>query len=303
MKVVQLCKAVADEARARMLSILIGRELNVGEIVEVLGMSQPRVSRHLKVLGDSGLVTARRDGRRTFYMASEGEPGLTLIKAFSSLLDGDDIFRMDLRRAEQVVAARAAQTREFFDSIAMDWTGLRKEVLGELDLNAEIVGRLPRIDTVADLGCGPGDLLASLMAKADHGIGVDSAPRMLEVAEKRFADRRNVSLRIGELEHLPLRDWEADVAVLSMVLHHLADPAKALAEAARTIKFGGRLLVAEFDLHDNEVMRERFGDHRLGFDREQMCSLLEAAGFTVRDVESFAVNLGLTVNLFIAVKS
>jgi SAM-dependent methyltransferase len=173
---------------------------------------------------------------------------------------------------------------------------------GDFDLGGAILARMPKNATAADLGCGTGELLARLASKAMKAIGVDNSPRMLEIAAKRFRGNNAVSLRIGELTHLPLRDWEADFAVLSMVLHHLDQPAQALTEAARVLKFDGRLLVADFDEHAEEDMRASYGDHRLGFSRETMLQWLAQARFEVRSVERFPVNRGLAVMLYEAVK-
>lgn len=302
MEILKYCKALGDETRARLVNVLLRYELNVGEIVQLMDMGQSRISRHLKILADSELVECRRDGLWAFYRASDAGVGRAFLDGIGPLLDGEPVFEKDLARAERVIRERTAQTRQFFDSIADEWDRLNSEVFGDLDLRGEVIGRMPQCESAADLGCGSGELLALMAAKASTVIGVDNAPKMLELAEERFQGDARMSLRIGELSHLPLRDGEADCAVVSLVLHHLARPIEALTEAQRILDSGGRLLVAEFDKHNNEVMRTDYGDRQLGIDKDQMLEWLEKAGFTVSEVTEYNVNMGLAVVLYEAVK-
>jgi ArsR family transcriptional regulator len=301
-RLVTYCKALGDPSRVRLMHVLLRHELNVGEIVQALGLGQSRVSRHLKVLVDSGLLELRREGLWSYYRAAEQGEGRAFLNAALPLLAHEPDLARDLEEAAAVVRERATATRRFFDAIAPEWDRLQRDVLGDFDLGGAILARMPKNATAADLGCGTGELLARLASKAMKAIGVDNSPRMLEIAAKRFRGNNAVSLRIGELTHLPLRDWEADFAVLSMVLHHLDQPAQALTEAARVLKFDGRLLVADFDEHAEEDMRASYGDHRLGFSRETMLQWLAQARFEVRSVERFPVNRGLAVMLYEAVK-
>ncbi|WP_147820380.1 ArsR/SmtB family transcription factor [Salidesulfovibrio onnuriiensis] len=302
MEILKFCKAVGDETRARLMNVLLRYELNVGEIVQLMDMGQSRISRHLKILAESDLVDCRRDGLWAFYRASDSGMGRRFLDGVAPLLDGEPMFEKDLARAERVIRERTAQTRQFFDSIADEWDRLNSEVFGDLDLRGEVIGRMPQCKIAADLGCGSGELLALMASKAGTVIGVDNAPKMLELAEERFLGDARMSLRIGELSHLPLRDGETDCAVVSLVLHHLARPQEALVEAERILRPGGRLLVAEFDKHTNEIMRTDYGDRQLGIGKDQMLGWLEGAGFTVSEVTEYNVNMGLTVILYEAVK-
>ena len=171
-------------------------------------------------------------------------------------------------------------------------------MLGDLDLSGLVAGALPPCQAVADLGCGTGALLARLRERAELAIGVDNSARMLDMAGTRLAGQAGVSLRLGELTHLPLRDGEVQAAVLSMVLHHLPEPDAALAEAARVIAPGGTLVVAELDSHEAEDMREIHGDYRLGFSVPDLTALVAGAGFTLQAHKRIAVNKGLYVLLF-----
>ncbi|MBG0791096.1 MAG: metalloregulator ArsR/SmtB family transcription factor [Desulfovibrionaceae bacterium] len=302
MEIIKYCKALADETRARLVNVLLEHELNVGEIVQVMAMGQSRISRHLKILSESGLVEVRREGLWAFYRASDEGPGRTFLDGVSALLSEEDEFRRDRNRAEKVIRERTAATRRFFDDIASEWDRMTAEVLGDLDLGREIGKRLSPCACAADIGCGTGDMLEILAGTAESVIGVDNSPRMLELAEERFSGDARMSLRIGDLTHLPLRDGEADCTVISLVLHHLPRPLDALVETGRVLKVGGRLLIAEFDQHENERMRTEYGDRRLGIPRVKMRSWLEQARFDVRSVTEFSVNMGLVVVLYEAEK-
>lgn len=306
MELVRYCKALSDETRVRLMALLMRHELNVGEIVQAVAMGQSRVSRHLKILLDAGLVEVRRDGLWAFYSAvDDGRPRVFLDGA-SAMLEDEVVIGTDLARAEEVLRERVESTREFFDAVAENWDSLARDVLGDLNLASEITGRLGQVKVAADLGCGSGDLLAELAEKSLQVIGVDNSQKMLDTARTRFASdhklSQRISLRIGELPHLPLRDWEADFAVLSMVLHHLSNPEIAISEAGRVLKMGGKLVVADFDRHTNETMRTVYGDHRLGIAQSEMEGWLARARFNVQNVAVHPVNMGLSVLVYECVR-
>lgn len=292
---IEAYKALADEGRIRLLNVLLDRELSVSELVKVLDMSQPSVSRHLKILASAGFLNPRRDGRFTFYCADTGGEQAILIESFSRMAAADGGLARDQDRADQAIAERKALTQRFFDEVGEKWSDLRNEILGGVDLGQEVLSRMTRPKLAVDLGCGTGDLLAAMREKASRVVGVDNSTRMLEAASRRFENDPSVRLRHGELEHLPLGDSEADFAVLSLVLHHLPDPQAALNEASRILALNGRLVVIDFDRHENEALRERYGDHRLGFSAEEMDDLLDKAGFVPSVTKEYPVNQGLTV--------
>jgi len=295
MDLLRMHKALADETRLRLMAVLLGFELNVGELVGVFGMGQPRISRHLKILAEAGLVECRREGLWAFYRAAASGDARRFLDSHAVFLNAIPQFAQDAEHALSAVRERVLATRRFFDAVAVQWRDLSREVLGDFDLAEELAGRLHPGMIAADLGCGPGELLARLAANARQVIGVDGSPRMLELAAARLPDRPNVSLRLGELEHLPLREAEAQAVTLSLVLHHVNDPQAALAEARRVLAPGGVLLVAEFDRHDNEAMRVKYGDARLGVERQMLYDWLQTAGFALRRMDAFPVNQGLTV--------
>jgi ArsR family transcriptional regulator len=295
MDLLRIHKALADETRLRLTAVLLAFELNVGELVGVFGMGQPRISRHLKVLADAGLVECRREGLWAFYRAAGQGEGRRFLDRVAPLFADMPQHAQDAERALSAVRERAQATRRFFDAVAGQWRDLSREVLGDFDLAEELAGRLHPGMIAADLGCGPGELVARLAETARQVIGVDGSPRMLELAAARLADRPNVSLRLGELEHLPLREGEAQAVTLSLVLHHVNDPQAALAEARRVLAPGGVLLVAEFDRHGNEAMRVKYGDARLGVDQKTLYDWLQTAGFAPRRMDAYPVNQGLKV--------
>jgi ArsR family transcriptional regulator len=303
MKAINFFKALSDETRLRLLHLFLHYELNVNEIVTVMGMGQSRISRHLKILVDSHLLTSRRDGLWTFYSAVTEGDGHGFIEAVKYLFRQDAVFAEDLEEARRVLEERSKETVRFFDSIAEDWEKLKREIIGNVDLNRLILENVPDSDTAVDLGCGTGDLLEALKEKANRVIGVEKSPRMLDAARRRFAGPgNNFDLRMGELEHLPLREGEADLAVISMVLHHLPEPAKALREVHRVLKKGNAFILVDLLSHELEGMRERFGDRWLGFSKEETGKWLKNAGFKIEKTEYFDLKKNLKGFIVVSVK-
>ncbi len=302
MEILKFSKALSDEIRIRLLAMLRDNELNVGEVVQVLGMSQPRVSRHLKILHESGLLESRREGLWNFYRLASSGSGNRFAQSIGWLIENDPEIEADKRRVAEVLAERNMETRKFFDEIAEDWERLQRDVFGDFNLNDELLGAVGQCSIGVDLGCGNGSLLGDMLRRCKNVIGVDSSPKMLELAGERIGSNSDVSLRIGELTHLPLRDWEADFVVISMVLHHLPSPEKAVAEAARTLSSGGKLVIADFLMHSNEKMRTQYGDRRLGFTEEELSGWMKDAGLCSVEIRRFPVNEGLTVLVCISEK-
>jgi len=304
MSPVNLFKALSDETRLRLLNLSLHHELNVNEIVRILDMGQSRISHHLKILTESGLITHRRDGLWTFYSAVSEGRGADFIQSVRYLFDLNGIYRKDLETAEIMIAERSKRTTRFFDTVADSWERLKKEIIGDLDMNRMILDSLPEVEIMVDLGCGTGDLLPVLKRKADRVIGVEKSVRMLQEARKKYGtDPGRIDIRIGELEHLPLRDGEADAAVTNMVLHHLPEPRKALLEANRILKTGGLFLIVDLMQHEDESLREGFGDHWLGFSPDLIEKWLEESGFGLEESGRFALNKGLEGFILRSVKN
>ena len=294
MSIVNYFKALSDETRMRLLNLSIHFELNVNEITTILNMGQSRISRHLKILTDCGLLTFRRDGLWIFYSAAiEGE-GFDFIQSIKHLLNHNSLFDEDKKAAKKCILERSKKTTRFFDAMHNNWERLKKDIIGDFDLNAKILSTLPPSGAVADLGCGTGDLLPLLKTKTSYVIGVEKSVRMIEEARKHYdPDRDGIEIRIGELEHLPLRDEEADIALMNLVLHHLAEPKKAIKEVYRILKPEGSFFIFDLLLHRDESMRNKYGDLWLGFSLKDLENWLKDSGFHSYEVEHFNLKKGL----------
>jgi len=294
MKIVSIFKALSDETRLRLVHLSMHYELNVNEIVSILGMGQSRISRHLKILTECNLLTYRKDGLWTFYSAATEGEGYTFIQSIRYLFDKDRIFQDDIHHAKRLLEEQEIEKVRFFDAIAEDWEKLKREIIGDVNLNGMILENIRRPGVIADLGCGTGDLLDALKQKATRVIGVEKSPKMLESARRRFsADKGNVELRIGELEHLPIREEEADMAIINMVLHHLPEPIRAIKEASRILKKGDTFIIVDLVTHQQESMRERFGDRWLGFAVTDIQKWLESGDFKPETTHYFDLKKGL----------
>jgi ArsR family transcriptional regulator len=296
-------RALSDKTRVRLLNVLGQKELNVNEIVKILDIGQSRVSHHLRILSESGLVTSRRDGLWAFYSQVQKGPAKAFIQAIQFLLDGDKELAEDLARSKDVLWQRQIETVGFFDSVACDWDRMQRDVIGDVDVTGEILKRIEKCGIAVDLGCGTGRFMTELKAKADTIIGVDRSPKMLNEALKHLSQiKGNFELRIGELEHLPLRDSEADVAVTNFVLHHLASPAEGIHEAFRVLKENGSFIVVDFDKHANEDMRKKYKDRWLGFSKADLEQWLMEAGFKLASATQLDLRQGLKSLLYVGVK-
>lgn len=274
--------ALADPTRARLLLLLEGQELNVGELCAVLQLPQSTVSRHLKVLANEGWVVSRADGTTRWYrlaggLSAEAERLWGVVREqVAAAVDAEE----DAARLRSVIAARRSRSREFFSSAAGDWDALRAELFGERPELAALPALLDGGWTVGDLGCGTGPLAAALAPFVRRVVAVDESEAMLAAARERLSalGARNVELREGALEELPVGDAELDAAVLSLVLPYTPEPGRVLAEAARALRAGGRLLVVDLMPHGREEYRERMGHVWLGFAAGPMTRWLEDAG-------------------------
>jgi SAM-dependent methyltransferase len=296
-------KALADETRIRILNLLRDQELSVNEIAGILEMGQSRISRHLKILTDRGFLACRRDGLWAFYTVPPKGDGRRLLDAFGFLLKNQPDLRSDRGRARKIMDERSAVSARFFNSLAGDWDRIKREILGPLDIYREIEEWIPSGGVVADLGCGTGGLLLSIGEKVRRAIGVDNSPKMLEQARRRFVGQsERIEIRMGELEHLPLRDQEVDAVVINMVLHHLPSPLEGFAEANRALKPGGTLVVTDFIKHSREQMRSRFGDRWLGFRPDELTAWFHEAGFSVKNTKRLPVKGGLELQIYCSQK-
>lgn len=279
--------ALADPTRCRMLLLLDGHELTVGELCDVVQLPQSTVSRQLKTLADAGWVVSRRDGTSRYYsLTLATDDSRTLWRLTRAQLEGKSATEQDLRRLERVLSERRTASEHFFASSAGQWDKLRDELFGADFTLRALAGLLDDEWVVADLGCGTGSMAALVAPHVKQVIGVDASDEMLEAARQRMAVRKNVALRRGSLESLPIDTASVDAAMLMLVLHHLPTPAVALAEAGRILKPGGRVLIVDMAPHEKEEYRQQMGHVWLGFSEPQVKNMLTTAGFTRVDVHA-----------------
>jgi len=303
MNIVKIFKALADETRLRVFCLLLYHEFNVNEMVQAMDMGQSRISRHLKILAESGLISSRRDGSFVYYHGVINEENKALIDFLQLHIDVEAEIQTDLDRAEAIFLERKTRTARFFSRVAEYWEHLKESIFGEIDINSLIADKAGSGEVLVDLGCGTGELIMALHHKANQVIGIDSSPHMLEqAAGKLRSNGHNVELRLGELEHLPMGDNAANIAVVNMVLHHLSVPAAGIREAYRILKPGGTFIIVDFDKHSQEWVRDRFGGPWMGFKPDDIEQWLNDAGFDLLEQDSLEVKNSLGINLFVAAK-
>ena len=277
--------ALADPTRSRMLLLLEKHELTVSELCAVLQLPQSTASRHLKTLGDEGWVVNRSEGTSRLYTMAPARLDASARRLWSVVRDGlseSPAALHDIGRLRSVMAGRRTKSQEFFSAAAGQWDRVRAELFGS---RTDLVAMLALLDarwTVGDLGCGTGLLAETLAPFVKRVIAIDASAEMLAAARGRLEGHPTVEARRGELESLPLEDGELDVAVLSLVLHYVPDPARALAEAARVVRPGGRVLLVDMLPHTRDEFRQTMGHVWQGFAPAQTTEWMHDAG--LRDV-------------------
>ena len=284
---------LSDATRGRMLLILERQELTVSELCAVLQLPQSTVSRHLKTLADANWVSSRRDGTSRYYtLALDDRDAHTrrlwaLLRERIATTAGAD---QDARRLKSVLGRRQTKSEEFFASSAGQWDRLRRELFGTGSALAAIPALLDPAWTIGDLGCGTGETTAAIAPFVGRAVAVDRSGEMLQAARRRLRDLRNVDVRRGELESLPIDDNQLDAAIMILVLHHVPDPAAVLSEAGRVLKPGGRLVVCDMLPHEHEEYKQQMGHIWLGFAEDQLRRLFGSAGFHDTRVVPLPVN-------------
>ncbi len=275
-------ESLADAARARLLRLVERQELAVAELCGVLQLPQSTVSRHLKVLAHDGWVSVRSEGTSRLYrLAFDGkDPAARRLWALlREQIGATAAAAHDDQRLASILAKRRSRSRAFFSSAAGQWDRLRRDMFGErFDLLA-LAGLLDEDWTVADLGCGTGQIAATLAPFVARVIAVESSAAMLKAAQRRLEGAGNVELRAGELEALPIDDADLDAAAIVLVLHHVPDPVAVLRETARALRPSGRLLLVDMFRHDRREYQQQMGHVWLGFEPEQTEDWLCQAGF------------------------
>jgi ArsR family transcriptional regulator len=294
----------------RILALLAGGELNVKDLTHILGQSQPRISRHLKLMADAGLIRRFREGSWVFFRLADSGAEATLAEAIVASLDLSDLtLARDRARASAVQKARAEAAQAYFKAHAGEWDKIRTLHVAEQDVEAamdQALGNGP-FNLLVDLGTGTGRILELFGGRASRALGFDLNHAMLAYARMKLerAELSHAQVRHGDLYNLPLPDGAADAVVLHQVLHFLDDPAAAITEAARLLAPGGKLLVVDFAPHELEFLREQSAHRRLGFARDQLARLLEGAGLKLgrfRELKPEPAGGKLTVSLWLGQK-
>jgi ArsR family transcriptional regulator len=300
-------QALADPTRLRIVALLRRMELSVGELAQVLGQSQPRVSRHLKILADAGVLERRKEGSWVFLTLADPErvePMFALIDAWADPATRV-LFASDAARTETIRSERAEAANLYFAGHAEVWDQIRSLHVAESEVEQAIddaLGRRP-LGRLVDVGTGTGRMIELFGPRSSQATGIDRSSDMLRVARVKLeAAGIASSLRQGDMYALPLGDQSAETVVIHQVLHYAHSPATAIAEAARVLAPGGTLLVVDFAAHDREELRDRDAHIRLGFDDEMMAGWFASAGLEVDQVRHLEGG-ELTVTLWRGVKA
>jgi len=281
--IVTRLQSLADTTRSRLLLVLERQELTVSELCDVLQLPQSTVSRHLKVLADDGWVSSRADGASRFYRMSLADLDPAARRLWQVVRDQVGETAAALRDAERlrgVLTERRTRSEDFFASAAGQWDRLRAELFGGRTELLPLLGLLDPRWTVADLGCGTGQLTRAVAPFVARVIAVDDSAAMLRTARARVGDLANVEIRRGELEALPVDPDSLDLAFLVLVLPYLADPARAIGEAARALRGGGRLLITDLMPHDRAEYRQTLGHQWQGVSEAQVAAWMRDAALT-----------------------
>jgi ArsR family transcriptional regulator len=283
-------RALADPTRLRILALLREMELSVGELAQVLRQSQPRVSRHLKVLADAGVLERRKEGSWVFLTIADAQRVAPLFALIDTWADGDTqaLFTADAARTEAVRSERAEAATRYFAGHAEVWDQIRSLHVAESEVERSIeraLGHRP-LGRLVDVGTGTGRMIELFGPKASQAIGIDRSSEMLRLARVKLeAAGIASSLRQGDMYALPLPDESADNVIIHQVLHYAHAPAAAVAEAARVLAPGGSLLVVDFAAHEREDLRATDAHIRLGFEDEAMSGWFATAGLTLDHVQ------------------
>jgi ubiquinone/menaquinone biosynthesis C-methylase UbiE len=312
-RLVAMLRAAGDPTRLRLLLLLRQAELTVSELIEIVGQSQPRVSRHLKLLCEAGLLERFKEGSWVFHRAVEDGNGAALGALIGKLAaEAENIHTLDLKRLQLVREERARQAAAYFKTNASEWNRIRTLYAPEKDVEAAIQRRLGAgpIDQLLDAGTGTARMLELLAPAAKRAVGIDVSPEMLSIARDRLArpEFAHCRVRLADIYRLPFPAGAQlagfDVVLFHQVLHYLDDPGAAVAEAARVMRKGGRMLIADFAPHELEFLRHEYAHRRLGFADREVQNWLVAAGLKPAGVEAIAPHGGarekLTVKLWLA---
>lgn len=308
-ELVDILKAAGEPTRLRLLALLAAGDLTVTDLTEILGQSQPRISRHLKLLAEVALIDRYQEGAWAYFRLKGEGSGVALVRDLLLVADGGDaVLKRDAERLSTLKHARSEKAQAYFSRNASEWDELRRLHVREEDVEAAlkaVVGS-EAVDGLLDLGTGTGRILQLFEGIYERGVGVDASRDMLAVARANL-DRAGItkaSIRHGDIFNLPLDGRQFDLVTIHQVLHFLQQPDAAIAEAARMLSPGGRLAIIDLAPHTLEYLRDEHAHMRLGFSRETMADWLEKAGLSVEQVVDLKpetdMDRQLTVTIWLA---
>ncbi len=300
-------KAAGEATRVRILALLALGELTVKDLTAILGQSQPRISRHLKLLAEAGLIDRYPEGAWVFYRLAEAGAPRKLASDIFALMDADDpVLAQDRERLSTVKHEHAEAARRYFAENAADWDTIRALHVADTAVESAMLGALGDrpFDSLLDLGTGTGRMLEVLAPLYSRAVGIDASPAMLSVARANL-DRAGITsaqVRHGDIQHLPFGRNAFDVVTIHQVLHYLDEPERAIAEAARVLRPGGRLLIVDFAPHALEFLREEHAHRRLGFAQPALKAWVEGAGLALESARDLPADASgkLTVTIWLA---
>ncbi len=305
-------RAVGERTRLRILFLLTHGELTVKELTQLLNQSQPRVSRHVKLMAEAGIIERYREGAWVFLRLVEAGEAGALARFISEMVPAnDEVVRNDIQRLERIRQHRATRAARYFDANAEDWDKIRSLHVSEAEVEKAMISVAGKIkcEYLLDIGTGTGRVLELFAPLADKAMGIDASHEMLVIARDRMekADLRNAQVRHGDLYQLPLQAGAVDLITIHQVLHFLDDPAAALAEASRVLRPGGQMLIVDFAPHEQEFLREEQEHRYLGIKQEQMERWTASANLSLDRHEALLpdpeTSGGLTVSLWLASRS
>lgn len=299
-------RAAGEPTRLRLLALCAHGELAVSELTQILGQSQPRVSRHLKLLVEAGLLERFREGALVYYRIAENSEAAHLARTLVDLLpENEGEINRDLVRLEQIRRKRAEAAAVYFKENADSWDRIRSLHVAKEQLEREfldVVGR-GRFESFLDIGTGTGRILELLANQIERGLGIDQSPEMLALARSHLekANLKHVHVRKGDMYNVPVENESFDLTALHLVLHYSLEPGLVISEAARTLKPGGRLVIVDFAPHEIDQLRTEHQHQRLGFADPEVCALMADSGLIPGDTRAMAGD-PLTVNIWQAEK-
>jgi ubiquinone/menaquinone biosynthesis C-methylase UbiE/DNA-binding transcriptional ArsR family regulator len=301
-------RAAGEHTRLRILALCARGELSVSELTKILGQSQPRVSRHLKLMVEAGLLERMPEGAQVYFRVSDRASAAKLAQALVSLIpESDASLKRDLSQLQQVREVRTQKAQDYFQQVAESWETIRSMHVPQQQLEdtlLEVVGTEP-IGDLLDIGTGTGRMLEILADRVTRGVGVDLSSGMLAIARTNI-DRTgltHVHARQGDMYHLPLDEASIDLAILHLVLHYSDDPTEVIREASRVLRTNGRLIVIDFAAHSEEYLRSDFEHRRLGFSDDEIYQYLIDAGISELEDTRQLVGDPLTVKIWMARKT